>query len=230
MTYNRTHHRWLIALLVAVLTAGIGGLTVTPPRANAAEDHPAIDPAHTALLVMDMQQGIVTLAGPAADPLTAHLADAEQAARRSRLLVGFVRTAFEPGYPEVSPGNKSFAGVVGTGTMLEGSPETRFDPRIAPVGDEPVITKHRVGAFGSTNLDQILRARGIDTLVLTGLATSGVVLSTVRAAADLDYHVIVLSDCVSDTDPDVNRMLLDKVFPPQADVLDTAAFTRALDS
>jgi nicotinamidase-related amidase len=78
-----------------------------------------------------------------------------------------------------------------------------------------VIVKDRVGAFSTDSLDQVLRARNVNTLVLTGIATSGVVLSTVRVAADLDYRVIVLSDCVTDPEPEVNRILLEKVFPPR---------------
>ncbi|WP_019926405.1 cysteine hydrolase family protein [Nocardia sp. BMG111209] len=214
--------RLAVAVLVTVLPAT--GFGVAPSNAG-----PVIDPTHTALLVMDMQQGIVAMSGASADPLTAHIAAAEQAVRQARSSVVFVRTAFTPGYPEVSPHNKAFAGIAGTGKMLDGSPETAFDPRIAPAGDEPVITKHRVGAFGSTPLDRTLHARNIDTIVLTGLATSGVVLSTVRAAADLDYHVVVLSDGVADTDPEVNRVLLDTVFPPQADVIDTTEFIRELN-
>jgi nicotinamidase-related amidase len=231
--------RLIVGLLVAaMLVAGCGRNAATSPSANAVitpvnlvvAHRLTIDPAHTALLVMDVQQGTVALIGAGADPLSTHIADAERAARKARVLVGFVHTAFEPGYPEVSPNNKAFSRIAGTGAMIEGSPGTRFDPRIAPIGDEPVITKHRVGAFGSTPLDQILRARNIDTIVLTGIATSGVVLSTLRVAADLDYRVIVLSDCVADKDSEVNRVLLDKVFPTQADVIDSADFIQSLNS
>lgn len=80
------------------------------------------------------------------------------------------------------------------------------------------MIKHRMGAFSSTDLDMILRANGIQTLVLSGIATSGVVLSTLRYAAD--YRLVVVKDCCSDCDEEVHRVLLDKVFPRQA----TAAF------
>jgi nicotinamidase-related amidase len=68
-------------------------------------------------------------------------------------------------------------------------------------------------------LDVVLRAREIDTLVLTGIATSGVVLSTVRQAADLDYRLVVLAGAGLDGDPEVHRVLTEKVFRRQADVL-----------
>jgi nicotinamidase-related amidase len=92
------------------------------------------------------------------------------------------------------------------------------------------FSKHRVGAFAGTDLDMILRAHDIDTLVLCGIATSGVVLSTLRHAADADYRIFVLRDCCSDQDSEVHGCLLDKVFPRQADVIDSAAFIRAVRS
>jgi nicotinamidase-related amidase len=113
--------------------------------------------------------------------------------------------------------------------MIRGDPDTQLDPRIAPVGTELVFVKHRVGAFSSDSLEQVLRARNINTLVLSGIATSGVVLSTVRVAADLDYRVVVLSDCVTDPDSEVNRLLLEKVFPVQADVTDSDRYMASLD-
>ena len=65
----------------------------------------------------------------------------------------------------------------------------------------------------------MLRARGIERLMLTGIATSGVVLSILRAAADLDFALTVLSDGCADGDPEVDRVLKEKVFPRQADVV-----------
>jgi len=82
-----------------------------------------------------------------------------------------------------------------------------------------VITKHRVGAFLGTDLDIVLRANGIRTLVLTGIATSGVVLSTLRYAADADYRIVVVEDCCADRDAEVHRVLMEKVFPRQATII-----------
>jgi len=64
----------------------------------------------------------------------------------------------------------------------------------------------------------VLRGLDVDTMVLTGIATSGVVLSTLRQAADLDYRLVVLADGCLDADPEVHRVLTEKVFPRQADV------------
>ena len=68
----------------------------------------------------------------------------------------------------------------------------------------------------------------MDTLVLTGIATSGVVLSTLRQAADLDYKLIVLADACLDGDAEVHRILTEKVFPRQADVLSVESWVQQL--
>lgn len=84
-----------------------------------------------------------------------------------------------------------------------------------------VRVETRVGAFSTTDLYARLHAQGIDTLVLAGISTSGVVLSTVRHAADEDYRVYVLADATADPDPEVHRVLLESVFPHQADIITT---------
>ena len=86
-------------------------------------------------------------------------------------------------------------------------------------GDEIVITKHRVNAFAGTDLDMILRANEIDTLKLLGIATSGVVLSTLLHARDADYRLFVLKDCCTDLESDVHACLTEKLFPRHATVL-----------
>ncbi|GHO87502.1 hypothetical protein KSZ_55080 [Dictyobacter formicarum] len=80
-------------------------------------------------------------------------------------------------------------------------------------------TKCRVSAFSGSDLEMVLRAQDITHLVLCGIATSGVVLSTLREAADKDYQLTVLADCCIDSDEEVQRVLLSKVFPRQVDVL-----------
>ncbi len=89
------------------------------------------------------------------------------------------------------------------------------------------MTKHRVGAFLGTDLDMILKAHRVETLILSGIATSGVVLSTVRHAADADYSLVVASDCCSDRDEELHRVLMDKVLSKQAAVVTAAEAARA---
>lgn len=110
----------------------------------------------------------------------------------------------------------------------ERTPEIEIHPAITPKSGEIVLTKHRVGPFSTTNLDEVLKKQGIDTLVLMGISTSGCVLSTVRCAADMDYKLIVLSDCCADQDDEIQRVLMEKLFPRQAIVVTSQQFSRAL--
>jgi nicotinamidase-related amidase len=91
-----------------------------------------------------------------------------------------------------------------------------------------VVGKHRVNALYGTALDPILRANDINTLIILGYATSGVVLSTTRYAADLDYRLLVVEDCCADQDPEVHNFLTQRIFPRQADVVSAADVIAAL--
>jgi nicotinamidase-related amidase len=182
-----------------------------------------IEPAHSALLVMDFQIPIVERYAAGREKLLASTAEAIAAARRRGMKVMYVVVGFRPGFPEISPRNKSFSRIKETGGFA-----TDIHPKLAADENEVIITKHRVSAFSGTDLDLILRANDVDTLVLCGIATSGVVLSTLRHAADADYRVIVLRDCCSDQDSDVHTCLMEKIFPRQAEVIDSAEFIRML--
>ncbi|KLU62282.1 isochorismatase family protein YecD [Peptococcaceae bacterium CEB3] len=172
----------------------------------------------TALLVMDMQNGIVSRFAENGEVLLT-FQKAVEAARRHSFPVIFVRVAFSEGYPEINPQNKAFSAISKSSGMTASEIATQIHESVQPKTDEPIVTKFRVSAFAGSNLEIILRSRQIDTLILSGIATSGVVLSTLREAADNDYGLIVLSDACLDADPEVHRVLMEKVFPRQADVL-----------
>src|SRR5262249_42543447 len=126
----------------------------------------------------------------------------------------------------IPPTNATFADRAGS--LDADAPHTQVHERIGPRDGDIVVRKTRVGAFSTTDLHDQLRRRGVDTLVLAGISTSGGVLSTVRDAADRDYRLVVLSDGCADFDPEVHRVLLDKVFPRQATVIEIAEFERLL--
>ena len=126
---------------------------------------------------------------------------------------------FRKGYPEVNPNNKSFV-ILKSGAMnFDAEEGTAVHESVAPQPGEIIITKKRVSAFAGSDLEVILKSLGINHLVLTGIATSGVVLSTLREAADKDYILTVLSDCCADRDEEVHRVLTTKIFPRQAEVM-----------
>jgi nicotinamidase-related amidase len=172
----------------------------------------------TVLLVMDVQRGVVERF--ADDPgYLPRLHRAVAAARASGIPVVYVTVGFRPGHPEVSARNRSFSAVASAGRFADGDPAAEIHPAVAPGPGDLVVTKRRVSAFTGSDLDVLLRGLGAGTLVLTGIATSGVVLSTLRQAADLDYRLVVLADGCLDADPEVHQVLTGKVFPRQADVL-----------
>lgn len=92
--------------------------------------------------------------------------------------------------------------------------------RLAPQDGDIVVRKLRFGALSTTDLEQRLRGRGINTLIVAGITASGVVLSTVIDAADRDYKIYRLSDGVTDPDPEVHRVQLTKVLPSRAQIID----------
>ena len=172
----------------------------------------------SALLVMDMQVGIVDRY--ADDPgLVERLQLAIDAARRASVRVIYVVVGFRNDYAEVSPNNRGFSAIAETGAFSEGDANRLVHPDIAPQPGDIIVTKKRVSAFAGSDLDMVLRAQQIDHLVLSGISTSGVVLSTMRQAADLDLRLTVLADGCADGDAEVHRVLVDKVFVRQGDVV-----------
>src|SRR5690348_12933806 len=124
---------------------------------------------------MDMQQGIVGRFAPTSDILQRTNA-AITAARASSIPVIYVVVGFRPGYPEVSPRNKSFSAVKQQASASASMLTMEIHPDIAPQPAEIVVTKPRVSAFSGSDIEVVLRAQGISHLVLCGIATSGVVL------------------------------------------------------
>ncbi len=192
-------------------------------------DQLAVNKARTAVLCMDFQNDIVNAYSSAKETgLLQKASTVLDAARRAGMPVIYVVVRFREGYPDVSPRNKGFSAIKKAGSLREGTPGAEVHPDVAPRPGDIVVTKRRVGAFSTTDLNAVLSSRGAETLVLMGIATSGVVLSTVRHAADADYEIIVLSDCCADRDPGVHRVLTEKVFPRQATVTTSAEFLKAV--
>jgi nicotinamidase-related amidase len=182
----------------------------------------------TALLVMDYQNDMIAMLGEKQEPFLERAVAVLNAAREAHLTIIYVVVRFRAGYPEISPSNPMFAAIRETGRLLEGVPGAEIHARVAPLPGESVVTKRRVGAFSTTDLATILRAQGIKRLILMGISTSGVVLSTLRWAADMDYEQIVVEDCCADRDEEVHRVLTQKVFPRQASVVSAQEIIKKL--
>jgi nicotinamidase-related amidase len=178
-------------------------------------------PRSTALLLMDFQPAILAnLADP--DTLLARAAAALSWARQENVQVCYVRVGFtEEDFAAIPGHSKAFARVAQNKFLAADRPETQIHESLQVRPEDVVVRKTRFGAFSTTDLYASLHAQGINTLILAGISTSGVVLSTVRHAADEDYRLYVLADATADPDPEVNRVLIEKVFPHQTDVITT---------
>lgn len=185
---------------------------------------PALDPARTALLVMDYQPAILAFV-PEGEDRNALLGRVEGAIADVRAhggTIAYVRVGFtDTDWDAIPASNKSFAPLAQHRVLHHEDPGTAVHERLAPQDSDIVVRKIRHGGMSTTDLDQQLRERGITTLVVSGISTSGAVLSTVMDAADRDYQLYVLSDGVADPDTEVHKVLLHRVFPSRAHIIDT---------
>ena len=175
-----------------------------------------LDPQKTALLLMDLQQGILDIY-PSAEAVIPAAQRAVEFARTKAFRVIHVGVGFSEGHPEIPQFASPLLRFKQQNLLVRGSASADFHRAVVRSG-ELIVYKQRVSAFSASQLQIILRAQGVEHLVLLGILTSGVVLSTVRAAFDLDYRITVLSDACFDADPEVHRVLIDKVFPRQATI------------
>ena len=172
----------------------------------------------TAMLIMDVQTMLLNSL-PSPDSLKKTLAEAVAEARKRQIPVIYVVVGFRPGLPEIGGNNKSFAGRKDFYATLDMDKWMEIDPSVKPEPGEVIVVKKRYSAFAGSDLEMILRSLEIKHLILAGIVTGGVVLSTLREASDKDFALTVLSDCCADRDEEVHRVLITKLFPRQADVL-----------
>lgn len=170
---------------------------------------------------MDMQQGILNRL-PDKAALVTKVAAAIEHARQHHIRVIFVRLGLRPDMPELNPANKVFTSLLSGMSRAELDAFTQLDKSLGVRETDIIVNKKRYSAFSGSDLDMILRAQGISGLVLTGISTSGIVLSTLREAFDKDYRLTVLSDACADRDEEVHRFLLERIFPRQAAVMTVA--------
>ncbi len=188
------------------------------------------DISRTALLALDCQAGIVSVYAKPPEAFIEKASSALRAARQKGMQVIHVQVGFRPGLPEISARNKLFAAIINSPQHQEffQGASGAIHPQLGPEPGDIVVTKHRVSAFIGTDLAMILRAKEIETIVLFGIATSGVVLSTLLDAGDADYRVVVIADCCADQDAELHDALLNRLFPRRAEVINADDFVKAL--
>jgi nicotinamidase-related amidase len=169
-----------------------------------------IDP-RSALVVIDLQKGIVSALGDAA--VVKHAAHLAAEFRRHGLPVVLVNvTGRAPGRTE--------ARQPGGGALPPGWADLIDELDVAPA--DHLITKRRRNAFHDTGLDTLLRDLGVTQVVLAGISTSSGVESTARSASDYGYHVVLAVDAMTDPDADSHRHSIERVFPKLGETATTA--------
>ena len=165
----------------------------------------------TIFLVMDMMNDLVAEDGFSAKTygeqvkarnVLENTRAAIVAARGAGARIGYVRVGFSPDYRECPPASPIFSGARKNGIFKLGTAGTEIHPAIAPREGDFDIIKHRVSPFYGTSLEPILRANGIERVVLSGVSTNGVVHSGAREAHDRDYECIIFEDCCAGVTPE----------------------------
>jgi nicotinamidase-related amidase len=177
-----------------------------------------VDPAHTALIVIDMQRDFIEpdgLFGSLGIDLSMYaqsrprLASLLGAARAAGTTVMHLQNTALPDRMSDSPAQIRFNLRMHKDARrnqpplrytIPGTPGHAFAPDFAPLGNEPVVRKYRSSGFWGTNLNMLLRSNGIKTVVVGGCTTEGCVESTARDAMFNDFYVVIAEDCVASDD------------------------------
>jgi nicotinamidase-related amidase len=176
-----------------------------------------LNPQKTALLTLDFQKGILESV-KGSEVILPQAAKAIEWARKKGFHIIHVGLGFLEGHPEIPDLEMPFLRIKKNNLFVKGTASSEIHSSLI-LPKDLVVYKKRVGAFCGNELQLILRAKNIENLILLGISTSGIVLSTLRHAFDLDYRSIVLKDACFDPDEEVHRVLCEKIFPKQARVM-----------
>jgi nicotinamidase-related amidase len=198
-----------------------------------------LDPAKTALVLIEYQNEFTSEGGVlhgAVSPVmekTGMLAKTKalvEAARAAGVTIMHAPITFAPGYGELSRHPYGILkGVVDGNAFVKGTWGAAIVDDLAPAdGDIVVEGKRGLDTFASTNLDFILRSKGIDTVILGGFLTNCCVESTMRSAYENGYRVITLTDCTAATSPEEHDNAIAYDFPMFSLPMESAAISDAL--
>jgi nicotinamidase-related amidase len=169
-----------------------------------------LNPSRTAVIAVHMQHDVVSADGAFGGFFAAQAAERDvigqvatllDAARAAGATTVYTRVAWQPGYPDLVANSPLLGMVAQTQCLVEGSEKAQIVPQLTPQDSDVVVTHQRVGGFTASQLDAILRSRGIDTVLFTGVATNASVEGTARQASDLGYRTVVVADACSAADP-----------------------------
>jgi len=191
-----------------------------------ADESLSLDPATTALVLVDLQKGIVwrDTAPHASATVVANGVRLADAFRAAGALVVLVRVAFAPDLRDVLSPPRDEVPPPST----PGPDWSEIVPELGPKAGDIVVTKHQWGAFYGTELDLQLRRRGIRTIVIGGIATNYGVESTARDAWERNYALVLAEDATSTFAEEAHVLALKYVFPRIARVRSTAQVVAAI--
>lgn len=196
------------------------------------------NPARTALLLLHWQNDIAMPSGKLARDMPQRLAAAHtvehvqavlKASREKGMLVVYVNASHRPGYPEVSPSTSSMSSSIAkAGGLMRGSWGAEVIDQLKPLAEDIIIYNYSSSAFGYTELDLILRNKGITDLVLTGLVTNWIVESTARDAMNRGYNIYTLSDCCQGVNEEMHKWSLSNILSVIGSVIDSRSYITSL--
>ncbi len=201
----------------------------------------AVDPKHTALVLIEYQNDF-TSDGGALHGAVAGVMEQTGMLENTRKLVAAAREAgativhapitFAPGYGELSAHPYGILkGVVDSTAFVKGEWGAEIVDTLAPqAGDVVIEGKRGLDAFASSNLEFILRARGITTIALGGFLTNCCVESTMRSGYEKGYQVITLADCVAATSAEEHDNAIKYDYPMFSEVMTSEALLEQLEA
>jgi nicotinamidase-related amidase len=197
-----------------------------------------INPARTALLLLHWQNDLAMPSGRlsrdmpqrlAADHTIDHVQAALKVSREKGILVVYVNASHRPGYPEVAPKPSSLSSSIAkAGGLMRGSWGAEVIDQLRPLAEDIVIYNYSSSAFAYTELDLILRNKGITDLVLTGLVTNWIVESTARDAVNRGYNICTLSDCCQGVNEEMHKWSLSNILSAIGSVIDSKSYIASL--
>ena len=179
-----------------------------------------IDPTRTALVAVHVQNDIVGPDGAFAPFFRAEIDRVGTLATAARLLgaaraagvpVVYTRVAWRPDYSDMHANSPLLNIVIQQNCLIDGTPGAAITDELAPQDTDRVVTHQRVGGFHDSELDEVLRGLGVETVAFLGVATNASVEGTARAASDLGYRVLVISDACSAATPDAHAASLESL-------------------
>jgi len=173
-----------------------------------------MDPVRTAVVIVDVQRYFMeTPPFSSMQAILQPLAQFLPVARRAGVAVVHVRTEFDPDMTDAGrPGSRTRVMMDSVGrALVRGNRLADIAPELDPDASDIIVTKTRFSGFWGSNLDEVLRTRGIDSLIFAGGTTTVCVESTLRDAVFLEYNPLVLSDCTQDMSPELHESALRRI-------------------